>query len=262
MISKVSRTGGVVAGVLAALLVMTSMALPTGAWADTSNTQTVSTSIVQIPGTSTSSGGGIGIAGPAIALNIPPVVVQQNVQVDVSGNPNNVQHATNNATINQGTGAAAGNASGTNGGMAMSGSAMSSTMAVVLQINVQLIAGDTPAGGVTQNAGNDTTIDQMTLSGSGNSSANGSGSTSSSGAASASNAAVVSQVNTQVYAGPLSLGSAGTATQNVANSASIGQNLTSASGTTSAAGSSHATSGAVMGNMSQMINQYQMQFAP
>src|SRR5688572_30537372 len=91
-----------------ALLATTALALgvPGAAWAVESNTSTVNSSSMSIPGTSSSSGGGIAVPGTATAISTPPIIVQSNVQVDTTGNPNNVQDATNDVTVDQATVAA------------------------------------------------------------------------------------------------------------------------------------------------------------
>ena len=118
------------AGLLLTLALVLGAGIPGSAWAAAtqSNTQTVSSSSASIPGVASSSGGGIAVPGAAVAINIPPIVIQQNMQIDTTGNANNVQTASNSLTANQQTVAAAGSATATNGGTAMSGTAIATSL--------------------------------------------------------------------------------------------------------------------------------------
>ena len=78
---------------------------------------------------------GTSISGPAITFTN-RVVVPINIQVDPFGTA--TQSATNTATVNQDVLAVSGSASGTNGGVAVSGPAVAGAIAVVTQINVQI----------------------------------------------------------------------------------------------------------------------------
>lgn len=171
-------------------------ALGAVASAQTSTNNSTITSIEgESVGTETASGGGVAVAGPAVARSR-AIVVQRNIQVD----PFNAgtQTATNEANVNQMTGAASGDATGTNGGMAMSGPAVATSIAVVVQVNVQVIACPFGSGAITQDASNVADIDQDVLAVSGNADADGSGSTARSGRATARSVTRVNQRNVQV----------------------------------------------------------------
>jgi hypothetical protein len=251
------RTSWLAPGKLAVVLLV--LAIPLGlsvrsASAVDVNNESISGMANQIVGMATSSSGGVAVPGPAIAVNV-PVVVQGNVQVDTTGNPNNVQNATNDAMVGQNTTAASGNPTATNSGVATSGASVAVSMAVVTQMNIQVITGGTPAGGVTQNATNDAGVGQDTATASGNTNASGGGSTATSGAAMATTSAMVTQVNTQMYIGSMGIDTTGSVQQDLQNSAGVGQANGAATGATSAMGSSTATSGSAQSLVNTIIQQ-------
>jgi hypothetical protein len=248
------RVPGFVVTALAVLAIPVGLGIPAPASAVDINNQSINQMATQIIGMATSSTGGVAVPGPAVAVNV-PVVVQGNIQVDVSGNPNNVQNATNNAAIDQNTVAASGNPTASNGGVAVTGPGMAVSTVVVTQMNVQIIMGGTPAGGVMQNATNDADIGQGTAGGSGNSNANGGGSTATSGAATATSSAVVTQLNTQMYIGSMGIDTTGTVQQDLLNSAGLGQTTGAATGSASATGSGAATTGAAQNLANSIVQQ-------
>src|SRR6476661_6355517 len=77
--------------------VLLAFALPGQVWADQneSSTKNVTGTVTEIAGNAT----GGGFSGPAMAIQFDPIVIQQNIQVDTTGNPNNNQTATNVANI-------------------------------------------------------------------------------------------------------------------------------------------------------------------
>ena len=248
------RVPGFVVAALTVLAIPAGLGIPAPASAVDINNQSITGMATQIIGMATSSSGGVAVPGAAVAVNV-PVVVQGNIQVDVSGNPNNVQNATNNADIDQNTVAASGDPTASNGGIAVTGTAIAVSTAVVSQWNIQMIMGGTPAGGVTQNATNDAAVGQDTAGASGNSTASGGGSTATSGAATATNSAMVTQLNTQTYIGSMGIDTTGTVQQDLLNSAGVGQTTGAATGTASATGSSNASTGAAQNLTSSIIQQ-------
>jgi hypothetical protein len=259
MNSKASRFGPRKIGLpFAVLATVLALGLPGQVWADQteSSTETITGTANQIIGDAS----GNGIAGPAIAFNN-PIVIQHNIQVDTTDNPNNDQNAANDATIGQNTTAASGDASGINGGTATSGAATAISTAIVLQLNIQIITGFTPAEGVTQNASNVADVDQDTVAASGTSSADGAGSTATSGNATANNSAYLSQVNVQVYSGtPMGVDNSGTVTQTAANGGTAAQETGAGTGTATAADGSTATSGSARAYVEALISQYNWQY--
>jgi hypothetical protein len=244
---------------LAVLAALLGFGLPSQTWAAVvdSSTQTVTAVALPVTGTPTSSNGGVAVPGSAMAMNFVPTPVQVNVQVDTSSNPsNNLQTATNNATLDLATGAISGNPNATNGGTAATGAAMATSTAIVMQVNVQVIMGNTPIGGVTQTAANETDIDMMTLAGTGNSGADGVGSNATTGAAAASNSAVVNQANWQVYDGiGGGVDTAGSVQQSLMNNAGVSQAISSLSGIASAASGGQSSTGAVQNTAQHMLQQ-------
>ena len=250
------------AGALALLTTVLALGYPGSAWAAAtqSDTQTVSSNAISIPGVATSSAGGIAIPGLAIALGIPPIVVQGNIQVDTTGNVNNVQDATNDVTIDQQTVAAAGSATASNGGVATSGIATASSTAIVMQMNIQVITGFAPVGGVTQTASNIGDIDQTTGAASGNTDADCEGSTATSGNAAAHSSTVLNQSNVQTYRGSPN-DTAGATQMSAANTAASVQHIIAATGIASAAGGGTANSGNASNTATTDIDQQNDQTA-
>jgi hypothetical protein len=169
--------------------------------ADANNTQNVQQTEVQLPGTPTATTGGTANSGAAIAL-ANAIVHQINVQV-AAGNQqaiaNSSQTATNNADVTQTSAASTGDTTGSNGGMASSGTATAATTAIILQLNIQIMALLSPDCVVNQVASNDAGVGQTAIAASGEATADGMGSTAASGRASAWNRALIIQRNIQVY---------------------------------------------------------------
>jgi hypothetical protein len=262
MHSIASRLGPRKIGVsLAGIAVVLALAMPGSAWAEQteSSTQTVTGTVTEIVGDANGDGA---IAGPAIAFNT-PIIIQHNVQVDTTGDPDNTQTATNTAVVNQDTAAGSGSATTSGGGTATTGAAMAVSTAVVLQINIQVIAGFVPDGGVTQTASNDAEVDQTTAALSGDASGDGSGSSASSGNASASNSAHIGQINVQIYAGSYNdvSDAAGQITQEAMNSASTEQATAAASGTATATDGADATTGGADAAAQFWVHQFTRQIA-
>jgi hypothetical protein len=182
------------------------------------------------------------MAGSAVAFS-KPIVHQMNIQVVavVDGEENTSQTASNNVDITQTTGAMAGNATSTDCGAASTGSAVAGSLVVVHQLNIQVIAGYVPAGGVSQDASNDAQIDQTTLAGSGNALADGNGTTVRTGNAGGMSYAFVFQRNIQIYVGTQP--GLGSSEQSAANQALIDQTVAAATGEASGASDSESTSG-------------------
>lgn len=244
------------AGALVLLTSVLALGLPGSAWAAAteSNTQTINSSSISVPGVATSGGGGIAVPGVAMAMEMPPIVLQGNIQVDTTGNANNVQDATNELTVDQQTVAAAGDATATNGGTATSGTATATSMAIVMQMNVQVITGFAPSDGVTQTASNVGDIDQTTVAASGDTDADGGGSVASSGNAGAGSTTVLNQSNVQTYAGSGS-DTAGAVQMSAANTAATAQEIIAATGIASAAGGASATTGNATNTASTTVDQ-------
>jgi hypothetical protein len=146
-----------------------------------------------------------------------------------------------------------GNADGTNGGVATSGPATATSLAVVLQLNIQVITGFAPADGVTQTASNEVDLDQDTAAVSGNTDADGSGSTATSGGATSNNSAYIGQVNVQVYSG--TYGASGAISQQAANTIAAAQGTAAQSGTATASDGGTSETGAA--NAASRFSQWQ-----
>lgn len=248
------RTAG---GVLA-LLATSALALGGSgaafAAATESSTQTINSIAFTLPGTVTSSGGGVAVAGVPMAIAIPPIVVQGNIQVDTTGNTNNVQSATNDLTANQTTVASAGSATATNGGIAKSGTSTATSSAIVMQMNVQVITGFAPSEGVTQDAANVGQIDQTTVAASGETDADGEGSIATSGNASANSSTVLNQTNLQTYIGSAGT-TTGTAQMSAANTAAMAQEIIAASGLATASDGGQSTTGSAANTAVSTVQQ-------
>jgi hypothetical protein len=240
---------------VAIVLVSASLALGAGiparlASADANNTQNIQQTEVQMPGTAS----GTANSGAAIALTN-AIVHQINVQV-AAGNQqaiaNSSQTATNDAGVTQTSGAATGDASGTHGGVAMSGTSMAMSTAIILQMNIQIMALLSEDCVVDQVASNDADLDQMALAGSGTASADGAGSTAASGAASARNRALIIQRNIQIYVCRKG-GDAGS--QQAANAFAAEQAAIALTGDASAAEGSDAGSGNAAARLRDYVRQ-------
>lgn len=171
-------------------------------------------------------------AGAATALG--QVQIHQ-VNVQVIAGPkdtrdNSTQSATNTANATQTTAAISGDALATDGGRARSGNAHANSLTIIHQINIQIIAGHAPSGGVHQTASNDATVDQTTVAASGDAGASGSGSTAASGDATASSVAAVQQRNFQLFVGKGPSTSDDPVQQVASNTASVDQTTAAISG--------------------------------
>lgn len=203
-------------------------------------------------------------SGPAVATN-EAIVVQKSVQV-VAGGPrsgaDNTQTSVNYLDLNQAAIATSGDASGTDGGTASSGAATAGNLAIVHQLNVQIIAGWVPEGGLQQDAVNVADIDQTSVAASGDANATGDGSNASSGDASAFGFTFVQQRNIQIYVGrPDTASIAGSVHQSAANVATVDQVTGAISGTATASVSSTGNSGSASSSASTMIRQGALQLA-
>ena len=100
---------------------------------------------------------GVGVAGPVVTLD-EAIVVPITIQVIASPNAtadNAQQTATNDSTVAQNVEARSGPTAASGLGIAFSGPAVAGTILIATQINVQVIAGWVPTGGVAQDASND-----------------------------------------------------------------------------------------------------------
>ncbi|MGE0059338.1 MAG: hypothetical protein AB7T32_15270 [Dehalococcoidia bacterium] len=261
MHSKASRLSPrTIGGSLAALAVLVALALPGSAWADQTetSTKTINGTVTEIAGDATGSGA---IAGPATAINT-PIVIQQNIQVDTTGNANNDQTATNDATVSQDTAAGSGTATASNGGTASTGAATATSTVLILQLNIQVITGFVPEAGVSQTASNDADVHQTTVAGSGIASGDGSGSTASSGSATANNSAYIGQINVQIYSGSYGgvADTAGQITQDAMNGATVDQTTAAGTGTATATDGGEATTGDAAARAQHTVNQLTWQY--
>jgi hypothetical protein len=245
--------------ILAAVALILGIGLPASAWADSTetSTQNVSGTTLEMPGTGTTDGCGVAVPGPAIAWDL-PIVTQNNIQV-VAGPPetqaNSTQTATNNVDIEQMTGAMTGDATSTDCGTAITGGAMAGSLVVVHQLNVQIIAGVVPTGGVTQDASNDADIGQMTLAGSGDGAADGSGTVVKTGTAHGFTYTLVLQKNIQVYVGKGNTSPEGSAEQIAANVAGVEQSAGAITGEALGTDDSTATTGDAKAKLVEKVRQ-------
>lgn len=212
--------------------------------ADSNNQQNVSQEEIEVPGETTSADGGVAIAGPALT-QANAIVHQLNVQVaagDATAVANSSQTADNTADLNQTAVAVVGDATATEGGIATTGYAISGTMAVVLQLNIQVMALLSSDCIVTQVASNDAAIDQTAAAMSGEATADGAGSDASSGSARAFARQFSIQRNVQIYVCTgHDLG--GTGEQDAANALAVGQDGVALSGNAAALSGSDAATG-------------------
>lgn len=147
---------------------------------------------------------GVAVEAPEIIIEIDPIIIQKNIVVDASinGTPDTVnQTATNSAGVSQDSTAQAGTASAPASGFAYSGGALSGGIVVVTQINVAVVAGYVPEGGVTQDASNVADVDQSAAAQGGDASAAGEDSSAYGGDATALATARVSQFNILWFVG-------------------------------------------------------------
>jgi hypothetical protein len=185
------------------------------------------------------------------------IVIQKNIQVvagDAETEANSTQTAANEATINQVAGAASGDASGTNGGIAMSGAAFAGNIAVVHQMNIQVIAGR--GCDVDQVASNTAEVDQTALAVSGEASADDAGSQAQSGNARAINVDVVRQRNVQIYV----CRGDGTGQQVATNTLQDAQTSLAVSGDAVAGDGGDSSTGDASSNISSQTTQVNRQF--
>ncbi|HEU0073541.1 MAG TPA: hypothetical protein VFS30_05975 [Dehalococcoidia bacterium] len=211
--------------------------------ADANNQQNVVQEEIEVPGDAVSSGG-VANAGSAMAQAV-AVVRQLNVQVaagDLEALANSSQTATNTAGVTQTVVAVAGDATATDGGTATTGYAISGAMAVVLQLNIQIMALLSPECVVTQVASNDANVDQTAAAISGEATAAGANSEASSGNAHAWARQFSLQRNVQIYVCTgRNLGSTGN--QEASNSLAADQTAAAISGNASALTGSGAATG-------------------
>lgn len=164
-------------------------------------------------------------------------VFQRNVQI-IGGNQatrdNSTQTATNVVIVDQENVAVSGDTTATNGGLARSGTATAGSVAVVTQMNIQIIAGRNCS--VDQVASNYADISQTAVAVSGDASADGAGSHATTGNAMAMNTGFVYQRNLQVYVCTGSPGSTGGGQQYSVNNGTLQQTAVGVSGDASAAG--------------------------
>jgi hypothetical protein len=225
------------------LLVAFGAAVPVEvASADANNQQNVVQEEIEVPGDAVSSGG-VANAGSAMTQAV-AVVRQLNVQVaagDLEALANSSQTATNTAGVTQTVVAVAGDATAT-GGTATTGYAISGAMAVVLQLNIQIMALLSPECVVTQVASNDANVDQTAAAISGEATAAGANSEASSGNARAWARQFSLQRNVQIYVCTgRNLGIPGN--QEASNSLGAGQTAAAISGNASALTGSGAATG-------------------
>ena len=247
---------------VAIVLVSASLAFGAGvparlASADASNTQNVQQTEVQLPGTPTATTGGTANSGTAIALTN-AIVHQINVQVaagDQQAIDNSSQVATNNADVTQTSAAETGDATGSDGGMASSGNATAISTAIVLQMNIQIMALVSPDCVVDQVASNDTGVGQTAVAASGAATADGLRSTAASGSAAARNRALIIQRNIQVYVCTGHGDATDTGSQQAVNDFAQEQVAIALTGTADASDDSTAESGSAAARLRDSIHQ-------
>jgi hypothetical protein len=187
-------------------------------------------------------------------------VIQKNVQV-IAGNQsteeNSTQTADNLVLASQTNTAQAGDATATDGGLATSGNATATSRGVVIQLNIQVIAGKDCA--VDQTASNVAVLDQNATATSGNATASGSGSNARTGDARATNFAVIKQKNKQIYVCRGNDGGGGS--QTASNFGAVGQTAEATTGDASATGGATSSSGDATVNNRQRLNQNNSQSA-
>jgi hypothetical protein len=225
------------------------------------NSRSLRNMTFRIFGTSTSSTGGIASAGAATTTSNAGVS-QLNIQIvagQAAQQDNVVQTATNEASIDQTTLAAAGSATAAEGGIASAGSAWADSWASVQQLNIQIVAGQVPDGGITQTATNVAAIDQTTAAAAGNASATGEGSVAEAGDATASSWAFLRQVNLQVYIGTGRSNRAGAIEQTATNIGGIGQTTLAGTGNASATSGGGASTGNAGATSYDFLDQFNHQ---
>jgi hypothetical protein len=149
------------------------------------------------------SSSGVASSGGAAAFNSSHVQ-QMDIQVvaGTGGDEADVdQDASNNAYVKQSASAESGDASGEEGGTAVSGTGIAGNLSILLQLNLQIVAGDIPDEGVTQYASNDANVDQKAEASSGDADGSGDGSSAATGNAEAVNVDVGRQQSLQLYVG-------------------------------------------------------------
>jgi hypothetical protein len=179
-----------------ALLVFASINV---AQADSTSTNTLTQQALMATGTASSTSGGVAVPGAAVAYTV-PIVVQDNIQViagDAATKANSSQNASNTVTGGTTAAAVSGDASAADGAVASSGSAVAGTMAFIMQMNIQVIAGN--GCSITQDASNSYDLNQTAAAATGDASATGGGSSATSGGANAMGLAIAVQTNVQVY---------------------------------------------------------------
>jgi hypothetical protein len=188
---------------------------------------------------------GIGMSGPVITFN-QPFVQQIDIQVVASPNAtadNVKQTATDNADVSQNANADVAYATTGAGGIAFTGPAVAGNLAIVQQINIQIVAGWIPSDGVSQTAGNNATVGQDTTAQAGDASAAGLGSVGVSGSAIGLSTELVQQRNIQVFVGAAP-NATGSSEQTSTNDRTVGQESLAQSGTADSLGGDISMSGA------------------
>jgi hypothetical protein len=186
---------------------------------------------------------GVASADPGAEIEDSDIhVIQRNIGViagnDVTENTSS-QTAFNVLGHSQDADATAGDTTEAGGGTARSGNAVARNRAIVIQINVQVIAGLNCS--VDQVAGNVALLDQEANATSGDATAVGPGSLAQSGDARAGNVAVIKQMNKQIYICRGTDGGSGE--QTALNVGSVGQLADAMTGDVSAGSGQTATSG-------------------
>ena len=176
-------------------------------------------------------------------------VHQQDIQVVANQNADATQTASNTANVSQTTVAASGDATASGGGTASTGNAVASSVSVVHQMNIQVVAGNGTCT-VAQTATNTANVSQDALAVSGNASASGGGSASS-GDATARNRSVIQQKNVQIY---VCKGSS-TGTQTAANTAGVTQDTAALTGNAAASSGGTADTGDATSTADSRIKQ-------
>jgi hypothetical protein len=204
----------------------------------------VTTTELEAPGSSQQSAG-TALAGTASA-SADAHVFQLNVQVDAGFGPgaaDSDQTASNIAIVDLTSVALSGDATASAGGSATTGEARAIQSAFVMQMNIQIIAGYVPEGGVDQEASNLAIIDGTSIAASGDATAAGAGSSAASGDATAEGSTLLQQRNVQIYVGNPATATGGAVSMRAANEARLGNTTVAASGGAIAGSGGTASSG-------------------
>jgi hypothetical protein len=175
--------------------------------------------------------------GQAITSDL-SIVQQKDIQVVAAQNADATQTATNTANVSQTTVAASGDATASGGGTASTGNAVASSLSVVHQMNIQVVAGNGTCT-VTQVASNTAKVSQTAVAASGDATSSGAGSATS-GDAEAKNRSIIKQKNVQIYVCKIDGGSGA---QTASSNAGVLQDTIAVSGDATSSGAGSATSG-------------------